>query len=70
MMDDEEGEFCILVNNWQYSLWLTFADVPAGEDVVPADPSQQEGLDLPEETWTYTRPASLAQAMDADPDSR
>jgi len=66
--DDEEALFCVLVNDErQYSLWPTFADVPAGWEAVLTDRPRQECLDFIEETWTDMRPRSLAEQMDGPP---
>ena len=54
----------MLVNDeGQYSLWPTFAEVPAGWTVErPAD-TRQACLDHINENWTDMRPKSLIEAM-------
>lgn len=65
--DDENGEFYALVNDEaQYSLWPTFADVPAGWTVVHGPGTRQAALEFVEATWTDMRPRSLAEQMDRD----
>jgi MbtH protein len=62
--DDEDGVFHVLVNDErQYSLWPTFADAPAGWDIVLADRSRHECLDYIERTWTDMRPRSLVERV-------
>lgn len=65
--DDEEGTFKVLVNaEGQYSLWPSFADVPAGWEVRLDDTGRAECLAHVEENWTDMRPKSLVAAMNAD----
>lgn len=62
--DDENGRFYALVNDeGQYSLWPTFAEVPAGWRVVLGEDSRQACLDYIEANWTDMRPLSLVRAM-------
>ncbi|NKQ55822.1 MbtH family protein [Amycolatopsis sp. K13G38] len=62
--DDENGRFYALVNDeGQYSLWPTFAEVPAGWRVVFGEDSRQACLDYIEANWTDMRPLSLVRAM-------
>jgi MbtH protein len=62
--DDPEGVYSVLVNDEnQYSLWPTFADVPAGWEVVLSEMPRQECLDFIELTWTDMRPRSLVEQM-------
>lgn len=64
--DDESGTFLALVNHeGQYSLWPSFADVPAGWSVAFGVDTRAACLNFIEETWTDLRPASLAAEMDA-----
>ena len=64
--DDEEGEFCVLVNDeGQYSLWPTFKDIPAGWSAVGPRGARQECLDYIEHAWTE-RPKSLIAQMERD----
>ena len=65
--DDEDGRFFVLVNDEeQYSLWPTFADVPAGWRVVFGEAGREEALEYVEKSWTDMRPKSLRDAMAAD----
>jgi MbtH protein len=65
--DDEDGTFFVLVNNEdQYSLWPSFADVPAGWRVVH-EGNRRACLDHVEHHWTDMRPASLRAAMARTP---
>jgi MbtH protein len=65
--DDDEGEFVALRNDeGQYSLWPTFAPVPAGWDEVFGPAERSAVLEHIEASWTDLRPASLVRAMDAD----
>ncbi|WP_089156236.1 MbtH family protein [Micromonospora sp. NBS 11-29] len=63
--EDADGTFLVLVNDeGQYSLWPSFAEVPAGWTVrVPAT-DRQSALDRIAEMWTDMRPRSLVEAMD------
>lgn len=65
--DDETGVFVVVRNDeWQYSLWPRFAEVPAGWTVVYGPQDRQQCLDFVEKNWTDMRPRSLAEAMDAE----
>lgn len=65
--DDENGTFCILINHeGQYSLWPTFADVPAGWKIVYGANTRQSCLDYVEKYWTDMRPKSLIGQMECD----
>lgn len=65
--DDESGTFYALVNEeGQYSLWPSFAAVPAGWTVVHGAGSRQSCLDHIEEQWTDMRPKSLIRQMERD----
>ncbi len=65
--DDADGRFFVLVNDErQYSLWPSFAEIPAGWLNVFGEEGRQECLDYIEEHWTDLRPKSLRDAMDAD----
>lgn len=69
--DDDEGEFYILVNDEeQFSLWPTFADVPAGWQVVFGASSRAACLEYVDQNWTDMRPKSLRDAMTADQPGR
>ena len=65
--DDEDGVFYALINNeGQYSLWPTFADIPAGWTVVHGPGTRQEALEHIEADWTDMRPHSLVERMERD----
>ncbi|MGE3285851.1 MAG: MbtH family protein [Pseudonocardia sp.] len=65
--DDENGTFYALVNDeGQYSLWPTFADVPAGWTIASGPGTRQEALDHVEAHWTDMRPRSLVERMERD----
>jgi MbtH protein len=62
--DDPDGHFVVLRNNEeQYSLWPTFADVPAGWAVVLPETTRQACLDFVTAQWTDLRPASLVREL-------
>lgn len=65
--DDADGRFFVLINDEeQYSLWPTFADVPAGWTVVfgGADGTDRDSaLRYVDENWTDMRPRSLRERM-------
>lgn len=62
--DDPDGRYLVLMNEEeQYSLWPSFADVPAGWNVALAETDRQAALDYVEEHWTDMRPKSLIEAM-------
>ncbi|WP_431900904.1 MbtH family protein [Amycolatopsis thermoflava] len=61
--DDDSGRFYALVNDeGQYSLWPTFAEVPAGWRIVFGEDSRQACLDHIEANWTDMRPRSLVES--------
>jgi MbtH protein len=65
--DNEDGRFYALVNDEdQYSLWPTFAEVPAGWRVAFGEDTRQACLDFVSRTWTDMRPKSLIEAMELD----
>lgn len=69
--DDENGEFCVLVNHEeQYSLWPTFREVPGGWKKVGPEGARQECLDWIEANWTDMRPKSLVEAMEKEKAAR
>ncbi|WP_103502429.1 MULTISPECIES: MbtH family protein [Streptomyces] len=58
--DDNDGTFYVVTNDEnQHAIWPTFADVPAGWQVVRDAGSREESLAYVEENWTDIRPASL-----------
>lgn len=64
--DDDAGTFVALINDEaQYSLWPTFADIPAGWLVVHGPDERAACLDYIERHWTDMRPKSLIDAMEA-----
>lgn len=65
--DDENGEYLVLRNNeGQYSLWPSFADVPAGWDTVGPKGLRATCLEWIDANWTDMRPLSLVRQMEAD----
>jgi uncharacterized protein YbdZ (MbtH family) len=63
--DDEDGTFVVVVNDEeQHSLWPTFADVPAGWQVVFGEATRASCLEYVEQPWTDMRPKSLREAME------
>jgi MbtH protein len=64
--DDENGTFYALVNDeGQYSLWPTFAPVPAGWSVQHGPDTRRACLDHIETNWTDLRPKSLIARMES-----
>lgn len=62
--DDPDGEFLVLINDeGQYSLWPTFADVPAGWNKVMGPEGREACLEYIEKNWTDMRPRSLIKRM-------
>lgn len=62
--EDETGTFYALVNDeGQYSLWPSFAEVPAGWTVVYGEATREACLGYIEQTWTDMRPLSLVRQM-------
>jgi MbtH protein len=62
--DDPDGAYLVLINDeFQYSLWPAFADVPAGWRIVHPQDARQACLDYIETHWTDMRPQSLIDAM-------
>jgi len=62
--EDEQASYLVLMNDeGQYSLWPTFADVPAGWTRAFGPEGRPECLDYVEKTWTDMRPRSLIEAM-------
>jgi MbtH protein len=57
--DEADGRFYALVNHeGQYSLWPTFAEVPAGWRITFGEDSRDACLDFIERSWTDLRPLS------------
>ncbi|WP_326659023.1 MbtH family protein [Streptomyces sp. NBC_00385] len=64
--EDEEATYVVLINDEaQYSLWPSFAEVPAGWTVALAETGRSACLEYINENWTDMRPKSLVDAMDA-----
>lgn len=62
--EDPDGRYFVLINDEaQYSLWPTFAEVPAGWRVVHDEDTRDACLAYVEENWTDMRPRSLVEAM-------
>lgn len=65
--EDEDGVYLALINDeGQYSLWPSFADVPAGWTVAHGEDTRQACLDFIEKNWTDMRPNSLIREMEED----
>ena len=65
--DDEDGTFMVLVNHEeQYSLWPSFAAVPAGWSVALDETSREECMQFIKLTWKDLRPKSLRESMELD----
>ncbi|GAA0927626.1 MULTISPECIES: MbtH family protein [Streptomyces violaceusniger group] len=63
--EDADGTYLVLVNDeGQYSLWPSFAEVPAGWQVKVQETDRQTCMDYINEHWTDMRPNSLIAAMD------
>ena len=63
--DDETGVFLALINDeGQYSLWPSFAEVPAGWTIAHGEDTRQACLDFIEVNWTDMRPKSLIEEME------
>ncbi|GAA1593826.1 MbtH family protein [Actinomadura kijaniata] len=62
--EDPEATYTVLVNDeGQYSLWPSFAEVPAGWSVAKAEDTRRACVDFINENWTDMRPKSLIEAM-------
>ncbi|MEW1580770.1 MbtH family protein [Streptomyces microflavus] len=62
--ENAEGRYIVLANDeGQHSLWPTFAEVPAGWEVVHPESDRQACLDYIETNWTDMRPKSLIRQM-------
>jgi uncharacterized protein YbdZ (MbtH family) len=60
--DDDNGSFLFLVNDEeQHSLWLAFADVPAGWGVVYGEADRVVCVNDIERNWRDIRPKSLRE---------
>jgi uncharacterized protein YbdZ (MbtH family) len=62
--DDDTGSFFVLINDEeQHSLWPSFADVPAGWQVVYGEADRAACLEFIEQNWTDIRPKSLRERL-------
>jgi uncharacterized protein YbdZ (MbtH family) len=62
--DDDNGSFFVLVNDEeQHSLWPTFAEIPAGWQVVYGEADRAACLEYIEQNWSDIRPKSLRQRL-------
>lgn len=62
--DNDSGSFFVLVNHeGQHSLWPSFADIPAGWQVVYGEADRPTCLDYVEQNWTDIRPKSLRETL-------
>lgn len=65
--EDPDGKYLVLVNDeGQYSLWPSFAEVPAGWTIALEETDRQSALDFVEKEWTDMRPNSLIRDMESD----
>lgn len=65
--DDESGVFLVLRNDeWQFSLWPQFAEIPSGWTPVHGPDGRRECLYYVERNWTDMRPRSLAVTMERE----
>ncbi|MFC4909843.1 MbtH family protein [Actinomadura gamaensis] len=62
--EDPDGTYLVLVNGeGQYSLWPSFAEVPAGWTVAKQADTRAACVEYVETHWTDMRPNSLVEAM-------
>jgi len=62
-IEDPDATYLVLCNEEeQYSLWPTFAEVPAGWRPVHGAAGRESCLEFIETTWTDMRPRSLRLA--------
>ena len=62
--DNDQGTFLAIVNEeGQYSLWPSFADIPAGWQAAYRAGTRQACLDFIEAAWTDLRPRSLTKEV-------
>jgi len=62
--ENDETTYVVLINDeGQYSLWPTFAEIPAGWTVEKAADTRQACLEYINENWTDMRPKSLVEVM-------
>ena len=62
--DDPDARYLVLRNDEnQHSLWPSFAEVPAGWQVVFDQAGRQDCLDYVATHWTDLRPASLVREL-------
>ncbi|WP_194377433.1 MbtH family protein [Streptomyces durbertensis] len=66
--EDADATYLVLINEEeQYSLWPSFAEVPAGWTVVVTATSRENALEEINRRWTDMRPKSLVDAMNGAP---
>ncbi len=64
--EDDDASYLVLRNaEGQYSLWPSFAEVPAGWETVYGEADRRSCVDHVNEHWVDMRPNSLIAAMDA-----
>jgi MbtH protein len=62
--ENPDGSYLVLVNDeFQHSLWPSFAEVPAGWTVAHDTDTRQACLDYIERNWVDMRPRSLIEIM-------
>lgn len=65
--EDPDGKYLVLVNDeGQYSLWPSFAEVPAGWTIALEETDRESALGFVEKEWTDMRPNSLIRDMESD----
>jgi MbtH protein len=63
--EDDDATYLVLVNDeGQYSMWPSFAEIPAGWTVAKSEDTRQACLDHIAANWTDMRPKSLVEAME------
>jgi MbtH protein len=66
--DDTEATFRVLMNEeGQYSLWPTFAAVPAGWNIVHGEDTREACCGYIAKAWTDMRPRSARVSPDTPP---
>ncbi|MFD8215566.1 MbtH family protein [Streptomyces sp. NPDC059697] len=65
--ENDDASYFVLVNDeGQHSLWLAFAEIPAGWKAVHGEDTRAACLEYVEQHWTDMRPLSPVRAMAGD----
>ncbi|MFI7504210.1 MbtH family protein [Streptomyces sp. NPDC049687] len=64
---DDATYYVLLNHEGQYSLWPSFAEIPAGWSVAHGEASRAACQEFIEENWTDMRPKSLVELMERRP---